>query len=965
VADDFDPSGVAWVLTKADLKHLLGAIEETDRLTFDLETTGLDEHATRGGATNGGVAARVVLASYTFSDGSTWVVPLSHPDSPFHTSWRKVLRLISRRIQRGRVGLTAHNAKYDVRWVHATTGVDLSDLIAWDTQVSSHLLDETSSTKLKERAPATFEVDRWDDFDLTYPGAAEDVPLFNLGIYAARDTYWTWRLEVNHRQRLYLDGSGEEPITPDEFEEARLGNVARLVSFPTLRTLAAAEQRGMRLDREWVDETIFQHEVDLAEVTSVLAGLYDVDGPPSFAPTSTWFASWSKQATDRGDLEITALTPSGKPQWSKEVLTRQSRQGSDVATDLLLLRGLTKRLEYLRAWREVADPEGYVHATYNVARTRSGRLSSAEPNLQQVTSVLKPAFVPSPGHVFVDLDFSQIELRVAAQISGCEPMREAFQRGDDLHTLLAARVAGIAPEEVTKAQRQASKACIAEGEPVLTDRGEVPIERVVLDHLVWDGIAWVQHSGVIDQGVREVITYDGLTATPDHKVMLSDGSTVCFGHAATSGADLARSGGPDSPFVPEQGGRNVVQREAPRPEGHVLPMREILDQARVQPAAWARARMHVPAEPQVRLGPTSRGAGGAVRRDGAALSAGDGYGSQLWRPWGSGQVREPRALHSVGAGAPATRDLSGSAVRPSGQQGSLRAGQPAASLRAGELGESAAAVCAVHGADGCPRSLVARGEGSGTDHDLRGVHVSQLAHRGAKRGGDRRGGEDVRRTARWARTYDIVDAGPRHRFTVHRKVVSNCNFGLLYGMSAPSFRDYAENAYDVHMSEQEAAQMRQVFFDTWDGLESWHLRMMNRARRDGQVTSPLGRVRRLPEVWDANDYLVGKAERSAINSPVQGMASDLMQMAASSISGTLPDSTPPVHGARVVGTVHDSVLIEVPEHDALAVAEECQQRMVTVGDTLRRLFRVDFDVPLAVEGEVGTRWGRDDLGALS
>lgn len=649
MADDFDPSGVAWVLTKADLKHLLGAIEETDRLTFDLETTGLDEHATRGGATNGGIAARVVLASYTFPDGSTWVVPLSHPDSPFHTSWRKVLRLISRRIQRGCVGLTAHNAKYDVRWVHATTGVDLSGLIAWDTQVSSHLLDETSSTKLKERAPATFEVDRWDDFDLTYPGAAEDVPLFDLGIYAARDTYWTWRLEVNHRERLYLDGSGEEPITPDEFEEARLGNVARLVSFPALRTLAAAEQRGMRLDREWVDETIFQHEVDLAEVTSALAGLYDVDGPPSFAPTSTWFASWSKQATDRGDLEITALTPSGKPQWSKEVLTRQSRQGSDVATDLLLLRGLTKRLEYLRAWREVADPEGYVHATYNVARTRSGRLSSADPNLQQVTSVLKPAFVPSPGHVFVDLDFSQIELRVAAQISGCKPMREAFQRGDDLHTLLAARVAGIAPKEVTKAQRQASKAG---------------------------------------------------------------------------------------------------------------------------------------------------------------------------------------------------------------------------------------------------------------------------------------------------------------------------NFGLLYGMSAGGFRDYAENAYDVHMTEQEAAQMRQVFFDLWAGLDQWHLRMMNRARRDGQVTSPLGRVRRLPEVWDANDYLVGKAERSAINSPVQGMASDLMQMAASSISGTLPDSTPPVHGARVVGTVHDSVLIEVPEHDALAVAEECQQRMVTVGDTLRRLFRVDFDVPLAVEGEVGTRWGRDDLGAL-
>ena len=648
MADDFDPTQIAWVMSKADLRHLLVAIEEAGEVTFDLETTGLDEHAVRGGATNGGVAARVVLASYTLTDGSTWVVPLSHPDSPFHASWRAVLRVISRRFERHRVGLIAHNAKFDCRWVHATTGVDLAPLVVWDTQVSSHLLDETRSTRLKERAPATFDVDRWDDFDLTYPGAAEEVPLFDLGIYAARDTYWTHRLLHNHRLRMHID-TDEHPVTPDEIEDARLGNVARFVSMPAVRTLAAAEQRGMLLDREWVAEAITEHEVDLAEVTERLSGFYPVDGPPSFAPTSTWFSRWSQAATEAGDLEVTAMTPTGKPQWSKEVLMRQSRHGSTVATDLLGLRGLTKRLEYLRSWTEVADPEGYVHATYNIARTRSGRLSSADPNLQQVTKMLKPAFVPSPGHVFVDLDFSQIELRVAAFISRCEPMIDAFQRGDDLHRLLAARVSGIHPDDVTKEQRQAGKAG---------------------------------------------------------------------------------------------------------------------------------------------------------------------------------------------------------------------------------------------------------------------------------------------------------------------------NFGLLYGMSAGGFRDYAENAYDVAMSEEESVEMRQVFFDLWTGLDQWHLKTMSRVRQTGQVVSPIGRVRRLPEVWDANDYLVGKAERSAINSPVQGFASDLMQMSAASISGLLSGSSPAVSGARMVGTVHDSVLIEVPRETAIQTAEECRQRMVTVADEVRRRFRLDFDVPLDVEGEIGTRWGLDDLASL-
>jgi len=125
---------------------------------------------------------------------------------------------------------------------------------------------------------------------------------------------------------------------------------------------------------------------------------------------------------------------------------------------LLRHRDATKTLEFLRSWLELRDPTNVIHATYNVGFVKTGRLSSSNPNVQQISARLKPAFIPRPGHVLLDLDYSQVELRVAAFISRSQPMIEAFQRGDDLHRLLAAKIAGKAPEDVTSLERKRAKA---------------------------------------------------------------------------------------------------------------------------------------------------------------------------------------------------------------------------------------------------------------------------------------------------------------------------------------------------------------------------------------------------------------------------------------------------------------------------------------------------------------------------
>ena len=658
--DTFDPHTVSWVLEKEDLRHLLGELRASTTIVYDLETTGLDEHATTGGRSNGGVAARIVLVSFTLprytEDGelegepSTFLVPLSHPESSWLGSWRRVSTLLAKAMRDSGALLVGHNVKFDHRWMYALTGVDLSRSPLWDTKISSHLLDENASSRLKERAPDTFGVPRWDDVELRTPGAAEREPLIKLGMYAARDTYWTWRLLEAHRARMLP--RYDDDLFGEEIIEARLGDLAVNVAMPTTATLTSMEQRGLHLDIEWTNARIAEEEATRDAAYSAIVGRYvseDLEElPVSFAPTSKWFRRWSELAVENGDLRVAALTPGGAPQWSKKVLAKQARAGSEVAERLLAYRGAVKRLEYLRSWLDKASEAGTVHATYNAGSVLTGRLSSSDPNMQQVTKALKPAFVPSPGYHLAELDYSQIELRVAAFISRCTPMINAFKNGEDLHRLIAARINAKDPEDVTKEERQQGKAA---------------------------------------------------------------------------------------------------------------------------------------------------------------------------------------------------------------------------------------------------------------------------------------------------------------------------NFGLLYGMGATGFRDYAEDTYGVHFTEQEAAQVHAAFFEMWDGIREWHGRAVVRAHEEGQVISPIGRVRRVPDVWDGNDRVAGAAERQAINSPVQGFASDIMQIAAACIEGTLL-GVEPVPGARLVGTVHDSILVELEAGRWEEVAAACKAAMETEVPHVLERMGCEFDVPLIADVEVGTRWGLSDVGTL-
>jgi DNA polymerase I-like protein with 3'-5' exonuclease and polymerase domains len=676
VSDDFDPQTVSWVLDKAALRDLLGAIDSCEEVFLDLETTGLDEH--ESGRPTWPVKAQIVLASLTLvqeGDGmdhapTTWVVPLSHPDSPFLGQWRLVMKLIAQQIVKSDRPVSNQNMKFDSRWTFAHTGIDLSTFIAWDTQSGAHLLDETSSTKLKVRVPAVFDVERWDDFDLSTPGAALKVPVFDLGLYAARDTYWTWRWAELQRIRMFLhpDTRDLEPEGPEEVEAARLGRLATWCAMPTVKTLTAVEQRGMRLDVDWVNEQLQEYELASAGIGAELAHRYpevSTEGY-SFAPTSKWFATWSEAAVDAGDLRVTALTATGRPQWDKGVLLRQARRGSTVARDLLEYRSAIKRSEYLRSYLAHVTPDGFIHTTYNAARVITGRLSSDSPNMQQVTAALKAAFMPSRrGRVLMELDQSQIELRIAAFISRCPAMLEAFAQGLDLHKLLALRILQLGEDTAARVENRPAKQ----------------------------------------------LTLEDVTA-------------------------IARQSG------------------------------------------------------------------------------------------------------------------------------------------------------------------------------------------------------------------------------------KSANFGLLYLMGPAGFQRYAETVYDIAFTVEEAQLIHQAFYQQWIGIGPWHTKQIARARATGQVVSPIGRVRRLPGIYDSHPDTAAYNERAAVNAPVQGFGSDVMQIGAALIEGTIPGTTR-VEDAYLIGTVHDSIIVEAEEDRWEEVAAQCVDRMTDGVLWVLRKMDCELDVPLAVEGKVGTRWGLADIGKVA
>jgi DNA polymerase-1 len=188
---------------------------------------------------------------------------------------------------------------------------------------------------------------------------------------------------------------------------------------------------------------------------------------------------------------------------------------------------------------------------------------------------------------------------------------------------------------------------------------------------------------------------------------------------------------------------------------------------------------------------------------------------------------------------------------------------------------------------------------------------------------------------------------------IRKEVGKPVNFGFLYGMSWRKFIQTAFENYGSHFNEHEARGAREAYFALYPKLLPWHAKQRSLVNKYGKVTSPIGRVRHLPDVYSPDPGVRAEAERQAINSPVQGFASDLALFSMIHINRQFKELSLP---ARCVGLVHDAINFEIRNdavRQALPIIKDTMEDM----DAVQKTFGVYVDVPIVADLKAGQHWG--------
>lgn len=554
-------------------------------------------------------------------------------------------------------------------------------------------------------------------------------------------------------------------------------------------------------------------------------------------------------------------------------------------------------------------------------------------------------------------DFSQGELRITACEANEDTMLDAYHKGIDLHAMTGAGLGGYDLDEFLSFEgdekkkpvyedfRFKAKACIAEGQLVLTDRGMVPIEDVDLKDKVWDGVEWVTHKGVLYKGTRKVITYDGLTATPDHPVFNEKAELVPFGCIASKmegsrtittevNGNPVRYTGPTSEdkfrkILKNKGGLSGMRQYVEsiceqyfRRKNEELSLSEkskVQDKSRE--AVRTKVRFYLPKMQQFVLRMVYL----------------------LWGPGYNGSVYQT-GVYRVCIKSISNEGLYWNANRSYKQQWELRRRESKSCNSNGEFKKQTT----------ISKSRIQRivGQRFGSLASIDG-RLSRFFFK-QKQNSETRGESTLERyTFEERKVYDIRDAGPRNRFTVSGKLVHNCNFGLIYGMQAKGYREYARTGFDLELSLDEAKEQRSLFFETYPGLTFWHTRQENRAHKYKKVVSPLGRVRHLPLIDSKNWGVKSKAQRQAINAPIQSTLSDLCMWSMVLIRERFS-----MEEVWLAGMTHDSIYGYIPRKYYKERLSEIKYIMENL--PLDEVFGWEPQIPFPVDVEVS----KTNLGEL-
>jgi DNA polymerase-1 len=426
------------VLSKKDFDAWLKKLKAADAFAFDTETTSLDY-----------MAARVVGVSFAVKTGEAAYVPFGHdyPGAPKQLSEKDVLGGLKPLLENTNKAKIGQNLKYDAH-VLANHGIQMQG-IAEDTMLESYVLDSTQRHDMDTMALRLLGHETIHFVDIAGKGARQltfnEIDLEQAGPYAAEDADIT--LQIHHKLSAQLKA------------EKKLMSVYRDIELPLLPVLLKIERTGVKVDVPMLKKQSKQLAKRIVEIEKQA---FDVAGE-SFnlaSPKQIQAILFDKQA-----LPVIRKTPKGQPSTAEDVLQELA---ADYELPQLILehRSMSKlRSTYTDKLPEQVNAEtGRVHTSYNQTVAATGRLSSTDPNLQNIPirseegRRIRQAFIAEKGYCLLAADYSQIELRIMAHLSQDQSLLKSFSEGLDIHKATAAEVFGVTVDEVKSDQRRAAKA---------------------------------------------------------------------------------------------------------------------------------------------------------------------------------------------------------------------------------------------------------------------------------------------------------------------------------------------------------------------------------------------------------------------------------------------------------------------------------------------------------------------------
>ncbi|THA10047.1 DNA polymerase I [Rodentibacter pneumotropicus] len=433
-----DRSQYETLLTETDLTRWIDKLSNANLFALDTETDSLNY-----------MSANLVGLSFSLENGEAAYLPLQldylgAPKTLEKTTALSVLKPILENTDIKKVG---QNIKYDLT-ILARNGIEVQG-VAFDTMLESYVLDSTGRHNMDDLAKLYLGHQTISFEDIAGKGKNQltfnQIPLEQASEYAAEDADITMKLQQVLWQKLQ-----QTPSLVTLFEE---------IELPLLSVLSHMERTGVLIDS---DALFMQSNEITARLTALEAQAYELAGQ-TFNLAST--KQLQEILFDKLGLPVLQKTPKGAPSTNEEVL-EELAYSHELPKVLVEHRGLSKlKSTYTDKLPQMVDPNtGRVHTSYHQAVTVTGRLSSSDPNLQNIPirneegRRIRQAFIAREGYSVVAADYSQIELRIMAHLSQDQGLINAFAQGKDIHRSTAAEIFGVPLDEVTSEQRRNAKA---------------------------------------------------------------------------------------------------------------------------------------------------------------------------------------------------------------------------------------------------------------------------------------------------------------------------------------------------------------------------------------------------------------------------------------------------------------------------------------------------------------------------